>query len=76
MSAMKPCPACNSEKVYRYKKPTSAGGAYGPHLLPGTGAFSFGKVTPTVCTSCGLVRLFAAEPTRFQIENSKHWSRV
>lgn len=71
-----PCPACSSEKVYKYKKPITAGGGYAPQLIPGISLMSAGKFTPVVCASCGLVRFFADGRTVERIEASKHWSRV
>jgi DNA-directed RNA polymerase subunit RPC12/RpoP len=76
MSRIPACPACSSERIYKYKKAIAAGGGYAPQLLPGTSAMSAGKFTPVVCASCGLVRFFADERTVERIEHSKHWSRV
>lgn len=47
---MKPCPECNSDKVYRYKKTIDAEGGHGPDLLPklASGWFSSAKFLPVV----------------------------
>ena len=75
---MKPCPECNSEKVYRYKKHIAAIGGDGPDLLPklGSGLFSSAKFLPVVCAECGYVRYYASEEARNKLEASEHWSQI
>ena len=75
---MKSCPACGSNEIYQYKdyfqNPGSAGGET---LLPGLGSlFVAAKIRPTVCNSCGHVRIFASEEVRKKLKNSKHWKLV
>ncbi len=75
---MKPCPVCGSNEIYRYKSYfPNPGGAAGETLLPGLGTlFQAGKVCPTVCHGCGLVRVFASEDVRKKLKASKHWTLV
>lgn len=76
---MAKCSECGSEEVYKYKKPVTTHGGYGPNLIPQTGRSIFSpgaRVETFVCTDCGLVRLYAVEETRAQIGKSKHWKRV
>jgi transcriptional regulator with XRE-family HTH domain len=74
---MKPCPACGSNEIYEYKEhfvfPRT-----GDTLLPGLGsnAFSFAKICPSVCLSCGHIRIFASEEARKKLKASKHWKPV
>ncbi len=75
---MKPCPLCGSNDVYQYKDyfsdPSSAGGAT---LLPALGPVLWvAKICPTVCQSCGHVRIFASEAARQKLKTSKHWKLV
>jgi hypothetical protein len=75
---MKPCPECDSDKVYRYKKPITAAGGDGPYLLPklNSGLFSPAKFLPVVCAECGYVRYFASEESRYELETSEHWIQL
>lgn len=76
---MKPCPVCGSNEIYQYKDYFSdPAGAGGETLLPGLGAsFLFAaKICPTVCHSCGHVRIFASEEARKKLKTSKHWKAV
>ena len=75
---MKPCPECNSDKVYRYKEHIEAGGAYGPNLLPklASGMFSTARLLPVVCIECGYLRLYASKVAMSQIETSEHWVQL
>jgi transcriptional regulator with XRE-family HTH domain len=75
---MKPCPVCGSNEIYQYKdyfpNPGSAGGET---LLPGLDSSFLGaKICPTVCHSCGYVRVFASEEARKKLKASKHWKVV
>ena len=80
---MKPCPVCGSNEIYQYKdyfpNPGSAGGET---LLPGLGSVVFlafegaAEICPTVCHSCGYVRIFASEEVRKKLKTSKHWKAV
>lgn len=75
---MKPCPECNSEKVYRYKKDIDSQGGYGPELLPklSPNIFSTAKFLPVVCGDCGYVRFFASKGALEKLETSEHWEPV
>ena len=76
---MKPCPACGSNEIYQYKEYfQSPGSSMGETLLPGLGSsFVFAaKICPTVCQSCGHVRVFASEEVRKKLKTSKHWKLV
>lgn len=75
---MKPCPECNSENVYRYKKFIDSAGGYGPELLPKLkpGYFSFAKILPVLCGDCGYVRYYASDKAREKLKDSKDWVRV
>ncbi|MCB0032915.1 MAG: hypothetical protein KDE51_02755 [Anaerolineales bacterium] len=75
---MKPCPECNSNKVYRYKKYIDATGGYGPELLPklNTSWYASPQILPVVCKDCGLVRFYASKESRELLEDSKHWEPV
>jgi transcriptional regulator with XRE-family HTH domain len=75
---MKPCPVCGSNEIYLYKdyfpNPGSAGGET---LLPGIGGVLFAaKICPSVCVSCGHIRIFASEEARKKLKTSKHWKAV
>lgn len=70
---MKPCPVCGSNEIYQYKDYFRYGMSAGEELLPGLGAFSMAKIRPSVCVSCGHVRLFTSEEGRQKIKSSKHW---
>jgi transcriptional regulator with XRE-family HTH domain len=70
---MKPCPVCGSNEIYQYKDYfLNPGWAMGEVLLPGLDS----KICPSVCHSCGHVRLFASEESRKQLKASKHWKAV
>jgi RNase P subunit RPR2 len=75
---MKPCPECGSDRQYRYKKPLSAQGGYGPDMLPRLGAnmFSPAKFVPVVCAECGFMRFFATKEALIRLESSEHWTQV
>ena len=74
---MKPCAVCGSDEIYQYKDYfTSPGSAGGETLLPGLGFFVAGKICPSVCHSCGHVRIFASEEARKMVKASKHWKVV
>lgn len=75
---MKPCPECNSDKVYRYKEYVDAEGPYGPSLLPrlASGIFSVSKFIPVVCVECGYLKLYASEEAISKIQTSKHWMKI
>jgi transcriptional regulator with XRE-family HTH domain len=70
---MKPCPVCGSNEVYQYKGYFSYGLASGEELLPGLGFFSSPQISPSMCKSCGHVRIFASEKARKKLTTSKHW---
>lgn len=75
---MKPCPVCGSNEIYQYDEhfadPSSPGGAT---LLPGLGGVLWpAKICPSVCQSCGLVRIFASEEARKKLKTAKHWKLV
>ena len=75
---MKPCPECNSENVYKYSKPISAMGGYGPDLLPDlkSSFFSSAEFLPVLCSDCGLVRFFASKDARERVKESARWNHV
>lgn len=73
---MKPCPVCGSNEIYQYKDYFRYGMGAGEELLPGLGAFTMARIRPSVCVSCGYVRLFADEEARKKIKVSKHWQMV
>jgi predicted RNA-binding Zn-ribbon protein involved in translation (DUF1610 family) len=75
---MKPCPVCGSNEIYKYENdfadPSSPGGAT---LLPGLGGIlSAANICPSVCQSCGHVRIFASEAARKKLKTAKHWKAV
>jgi transcriptional regulator with XRE-family HTH domain len=75
---MKPCPVCGSNEIYKHDEyfsdPSSPGGAT---LLPGLGGVLWAaKICPTVCLSCGHVRIYASEEARKKLKASKHWKAV
>jgi transcriptional regulator with XRE-family HTH domain len=75
---MKPCPVCGSNEIYQYEDyfsdPSGPGGAT---LLPGLGSVLWvAKLCPSVCQSCGHVRIFASEEARKKLKTSKHWKAV
>jgi DNA-binding XRE family transcriptional regulator len=75
---MKPCPVCGSNEIFQYKDYfPNPGGAGGETLLPGLGSlFLAGAICPSVCHSCGHVRIFASEEARKKLKTSKHWKLV
>ena len=75
---MKPCPECNSNKVYRFKKDVDANGGYGPELLPNLNSswLSTAKFLPVVCGDCGLVSFYASEKSRDILASSEHWQQI
>ena len=75
---MKPCPVCGSHEIYQYRDYfPNPGGAGGETLLPGLDSLLQGaKICPTVCHSCGYVRVFASEEARKKLKASKHWKVV
>ena len=75
---MTPCSVCDSNEVYQYKDYfPNPGGAGGETLLPGLDSlFQAGKIRPSVCQSCGHVRIFASEEVRKKLVTSKHWKLV
>ena len=72
---MKPCPVCGSNEIYQYKDYFMYGMGAGEELLPGLGSkfFSIAKIRPSVCMSCGHVRIFTSEEARKKLKASKHW---
>lgn len=74
-SPMKPCPECGSKEIYQYKSYfPNPGGAGGETLLPGLGSIVTGaSIRPSVCHSCGYIRVFASEEAREQLKTSKDW---
>jgi transcriptional regulator with XRE-family HTH domain len=75
---MKPCPVCGSNEIYQYRDYfPNPGGAGGETLLPGLDGFLLGaKICPTVCQSCGYIRVFASEEARKKLKSSSHWKVV
>ena len=75
--AMKPCPECNSEEVYRFNKSIPSYGAGGPTLLPGGGILDAGgTILPVVCTECGYLRYYASKESLSRIREKKSWVQV
>ena len=76
--SMKPCPICGSNEIYQHKGSfPNPGGAMGETLLPGLGGLLFAaEICPTMCHSCGHVRIFASEEARKKLKTSKHWKLV
>ena len=70
---MKTCPVCGSNEIYQYKDYFTYCVASGEALLPGLGFFSMAKIRPSMCMSCGHVRIFASEEARKKLKASKHW---
>lgn len=70
---MKSCQVCGSNEIYQYKDYFRYGMSAGEELLPGLGSFSMASIRPSVCTSCGHVRLFTSEDSRKKVKVSKHW---
>ena len=72
---MKPCPVCGSDEIYQYKEYFAYGVNMGEELLPGLGNrfFYSAQIRPSMCMSCGHVRLFADEKARKKLKASKHW---
>lgn len=76
---MKPCPTCGSNEIFQYKEFFQGPGAsMGETLLPGLGGsfVSAAKICPTICQSCGHVRVFASEEVRKKLKASKHWKLI
>lgn len=74
ISKVSPCPNCRGEVLYT--SPTTTNGE-GPALLPRLGRlFSPAKLDVVVCADCGLVRLFAGEAERRQLEKGRTWTRL
>jgi predicted RNA-binding Zn-ribbon protein involved in translation (DUF1610 family) len=72
---MKPCPVCGSNEIYQYKDYFMYGMSAGEELLPKLGSkfFTTAKIRPSMCMSCGHVRIFASEEAREKLKASKHW---
>jgi transcriptional regulator with XRE-family HTH domain len=75
---MKPCPVCGSNDIYQYPEYFRFQSGSGEELLPKlrNPVFSVAKIRPTVCLSCGYIRLFASEQARKKLKTSKHWKAV
>ena len=73
--AMKPCPECGSENVYKYKKTIGTNPECLPDMLPklGSGITFRADFVPVVCGDCGYIRYFANDKEREKLANSKHW---
>ena len=73
--AMKPCPECGSENVYKYKKTIGTNPECLPDMLPklGSGITFRADFVPVVCGDCGYIRYFANDKKREKLTNSKHW---
>ena len=74
-SAMKPCPECHSEKIYRYKGTIGTNRECLPNMLPklGSGITFRADFVPVVCGECGYIRYFSDEKARNKLPDSKHW---
>jgi len=72
---MKPCPECDSEKVYIFKSTIATNPECLPHMLPklGSGITFSAHFIPVVCGECGYIRYFADDKSRSKLTNSKHW---
>lgn len=75
---MKPCPECNSEKVYAFKGTIGTNPECLPHMLPklGSGITYRADFVPVVCGNCGYIRYFADEKSRNKLAGSKYWDLI
>lgn len=72
---VRPCPSCQSERVYKSDRPvgtTTIGGELLPKLSPGP--LSSAKMRAVVCADCGLLRYFVDAAALSKLETSKHWT--
>ena len=72
---MKPCPECQSEKVYICNQKIETNPECLPNMLPklGAGLFRVAKFVPVICGDCGFMRYFADEEARAKLADSKFW---
>ncbi len=71
------CPNCDSTRLYKHKKPISAGGEYAPDYLEGLGKFlSAAKFEVVVCSDCGLTRYFASRAALEKLRTSDKWQPI
>ena len=73
MSRVSTCPNCGSLERYRSTETTSAGGLFGPNLLPHSAA---GRFRIVVCSDCGMTQLFASALDARALKSSPEWERV
>ena len=73
MSRQSTCPNCGTLERYRSTQTTSAGGLFGPNLLPHSAA---GRLRIVVCTDCGNMQLFASTLDGRALKNSPGWERI
>jgi DNA-directed RNA polymerase subunit RPC12/RpoP len=75
--AIAACSNCQSKRLFKTRKPVSAGGGEGPNVLPGLGTFwSAAKVDVVVCQDCGLMRYFAPREALEKLQKSPKWQRT
>jgi predicted nucleic-acid-binding Zn-ribbon protein len=69
------CPECGRQNTFTTI--TSAGGGYGPMLLPNLGGFMrFPKFEVVVCADCGLTRFYAVAEARARLPTTRNWRRA
>ena len=73
MSRVSACPNCGSLERYLSTHTTSAGGMFGPNLLPHSAA---GRLRIVVCSDCGLTQLFASTLDARALRGSPDWERL
>ncbi|HEX6557934.1 MAG TPA: hypothetical protein VF021_00685 [Longimicrobiales bacterium] len=75
--AISACPNCGSKRLFKNRKPVSAGGGYAPDYLNGLGSFfSPAKFEIVVCQDCGLTRYFAVREALAKLQTSTKWQQI
>lgn len=74
---MKPCPECNSDNLFQYKKEIDTS-TLGGGLLPklDINLFKSGRLKSVICGDCGYIRFFSTPGVLAKLENSKHWAKI
>ncbi len=71
------CPNCGSTRLYKCRKPVSAGGGHAPDYLPGLGKFlTAANYDVVLCSDCGLTRYFASREALEKLRDSKKWQPI
>lgn len=69
------CGHCGGTSLYATT--TTAGGTYGPDLLPGLGTFwSFADHDVVLCAECGYTQFFASPAARARVSNADLWRKL